>query len=309
MESASSGYNPNIHHRRSIRLKGYDYSKAGMYFITICCQNRICRFGKIVKIPTNNNSFDEMVGAPLVGAQIIDGRPQGSPQPSPQPSPRPTITTSDIQVMQLNEAGKMVDEQWLTMVTRFPNIELHEYKIMPNHFHCILEIVGAPLVGTHFKDGETTELKEITGRPQGYAPTGTAPTGTAPTITAPTITASMETAPTGTPPTGTAPTITAPTEIASTITVPTDTSPTGSQNDVVKPKNKTIGDMMDAFKSIITVEYIHGVKNKGWDRFDGKLLQRDYYEHIIRNEQEYQRISEYIMNNPSNWKEDKFYFQ
>ena len=67
--------------------------------------------------------------------------------------------------------------------------------------------------------------------------------------------------------------------------------------------------MMDAFKSIITVEYIRGVKNKGWDRFDGKLLQRDYYEHIIRNEQEYQRISEYIINNPSNWKEDKFYFQ
>ena len=65
--------------------------------------------------------------------------------------------------------------------------------------------------------------------------------------------------------------------------------------------------MMDAFKSIITVEYIRGVKNKGWDRFDGKLLQRDYYEHIIRNEQEYQRISEYIINNPSKWKGDKFY--
>jgi len=41
-------YNPNIHHRRSIRLKGYDYSQAGLYFITICCQNRNCLFGKIV---------------------------------------------------------------------------------------------------------------------------------------------------------------------------------------------------------------------------------------------------------------------
>ncbi len=40
-------YNPNIHNRRSIRLKGYDYSQAGMYFITICCQDRECRFGKI----------------------------------------------------------------------------------------------------------------------------------------------------------------------------------------------------------------------------------------------------------------------
>ncbi|HET7116530.1 MAG TPA: hypothetical protein VFI29_08570, partial [Hanamia sp.] len=40
-------YNPKIHHRRSIRLKGYDYSQAGLYFITICCQDMICCFGKI----------------------------------------------------------------------------------------------------------------------------------------------------------------------------------------------------------------------------------------------------------------------
>jgi REP element-mobilizing transposase RayT len=40
-------YNPTIHHRRSIRLKGYDYSQAGMYFVTICCQNHMSRFGQI----------------------------------------------------------------------------------------------------------------------------------------------------------------------------------------------------------------------------------------------------------------------
>jgi putative transposase len=42
-----SGYNPQMHNRRSIRLKGYDYSQPGLYFITICCQDKICRFGKI----------------------------------------------------------------------------------------------------------------------------------------------------------------------------------------------------------------------------------------------------------------------
>ena len=41
-------YNPDIHHRKSIRLKGYDYSQAGLYFITICCYKRFCRFGHIV---------------------------------------------------------------------------------------------------------------------------------------------------------------------------------------------------------------------------------------------------------------------
>jgi REP element-mobilizing transposase RayT len=40
-------YDPNIHHRKSIRLKDYDYSQAGLYFITICCHNRICRFGHV----------------------------------------------------------------------------------------------------------------------------------------------------------------------------------------------------------------------------------------------------------------------
>ena len=40
-------YNPTFHHRHTIRLKGYDYSQAGMYFITICCQDMRCRFGKI----------------------------------------------------------------------------------------------------------------------------------------------------------------------------------------------------------------------------------------------------------------------
>ena len=43
-----NNYNPNIHHRRSIRLKGYDYSKAGLYFITICVKDRECLFGEIV---------------------------------------------------------------------------------------------------------------------------------------------------------------------------------------------------------------------------------------------------------------------
>lgn len=40
-------YNPQIHHRRSIRLKGYDYLQAGLYFVTICCHNRECFFGEI----------------------------------------------------------------------------------------------------------------------------------------------------------------------------------------------------------------------------------------------------------------------
>ncbi len=53
-----------------------------------------------------------------------------------------------------------------------------------------------------------------------------------------------------------------------------------------------------------TNEYIRGVKNLGWEPFYKKLWQRNYWEHIIRNENSYQNISNYIINNPSKWKED-----
>ena len=41
-------YNPQIHHRRSIRLKEYDYSREGLYFITLCVKERFHLFGKII---------------------------------------------------------------------------------------------------------------------------------------------------------------------------------------------------------------------------------------------------------------------
>jgi REP element-mobilizing transposase RayT len=47
-------YNPKKHHRRSIRLRNYDYSQAGAYFVTICTINRKCLFGKI-EGPNNNS--------------------------------------------------------------------------------------------------------------------------------------------------------------------------------------------------------------------------------------------------------------
>lgn len=40
-------FNPEIHHRKSIRLKGYDYSQPGYYFVTICLKNRLNYFGNI----------------------------------------------------------------------------------------------------------------------------------------------------------------------------------------------------------------------------------------------------------------------
>jgi putative transposase len=69
--------------------------------------------------------------------------------------------------------------------------------------------------------------------------------------------------------------------------------------------NATIGDMVGAYKSLVANGCLEIYKSK--NKMMGKLWQRNYYEHIIRNEQSYQNISNYIINNPVKWGEDKFY--
>lgn len=98
-------FDPQKHHRHSIRLKDYDYSQAGAYYVTIDVQNRECLFGEIVN--------DEMV---------------------------------------LNDAGKMIIEQWNALLERFLNIELDVYQIMPNHFHGII-VVSPNLDGSPNRAG------------------------------------------------------------------------------------------------------------------------------------------------------------
>ena len=54
-------YDPAKHHRRSIRLPGYDYSQAGYYFVTICCHQRQRLFGKIVNRAMQLNQYGQIV--------------------------------------------------------------------------------------------------------------------------------------------------------------------------------------------------------------------------------------------------------
>jgi REP element-mobilizing transposase RayT len=61
------------------------------------------------------------------------------------------------------------------------------------------------------------------------------------------------------------------------------------------------------FKTMTTNDYIRNVKTNNWKPFNKKLWQRNYYEHIIRNEIELNRIRKYILNNPLNWEKDKNY--
>lgn len=94
-------YNPDIHHRRSIRLRDYDYSQGGAYFLTICTKDRDCLFWN-------------------VGAY----------------GHTPRLATP----LPLNDLGRIVEEEWLRTPEIRPHIELDAYVVMPNHVHGIVVI-------------------------------------------------------------------------------------------------------------------------------------------------------------------------
>jgi putative transposase len=168
-------YDPEKHHRRSIRLKGFDYSRSATYFVTICVDNRECLFGTILQDGGCENTSDRML---------------------------------------LNDVGKMVSAEWLDLPSRFPSMILDDFVVMPNHFHGII-----------------------------------------------------------------------------------CTSPDSQVN-------PTLGQIIGVFKSIVTHHYIIGVNTQNWKPFHKRLWQRNYYEHIIRDDAALQKIQQYIQNNPLTWQTD-----
>jgi putative transposase len=59
-------YDPDFHHRRSIRLRGYDYRRSATYFVTICAQHRECLLGEIRDQQFHPNLYGEIVSKDLV---------------------------------------------------------------------------------------------------------------------------------------------------------------------------------------------------------------------------------------------------
>lgn len=212
-------YNPQIHHRRSIRLKGYDYSQAGLYFITICCDRR----GNPSRLPFGNIENGKMV---------------------------------------LNEYGQIAYNEWEKLQQRFTHVDLDVFQIMPNHIHAIIALtpVGATLAVAH----DTAVALDITKNDMNAVRAVRAVRVRAGASPAPTV-----------------------------------------QNDMDMGVRVTVSDIVGAYKSLVAngCLEIYKIKNETM----GQLWQRNYYEHIIRNEQAYQTISEYIINNPEKWAADKFY--
>ena len=171
------------YHRRSIRIPGYDYSQTGWYYITICVNNRIPLFGKVVN------------------GQII-----------------------------LNKFGTIADKEWKKTETLRSKIRLDQYVIMPNHIHGIIQIIG------NQDHGRGTMLRTPTAEQYG------------------------------------------------------------------KPVSNSIPTIVRSFKAVVTKQ-INEIRQSPGDR----IWQKNYWEHVIRNEQDLHRIRNYIINNPLKWPSDKYF--
>ena len=188
-------FDPQKHHRRSIRLPNYDYSRSGAYYVTIVAWQRKCLFGQVVN-----------------------------------------------EEMKLNEAGKIVQWEWLELAKRLRYIELGAYIVMPNHFHGILMFLdpaGATRQGvTNYLSGKVS-LPNVTTEGMDGSPL-----------------------------------------------------PRG-------PKSASLGAIIAQFKSRVTKRLW---KTQTSNR--APIWQRNYYEHIIRNEKDLKHKTDYIEANPMLWGED-----
>jgi REP element-mobilizing transposase RayT len=75
---------------------------------------------------------------------------------------------------------------------------------------------------------------------------------------------------------------------------------------IVSPlQNSNIGQIISWFKRMSTNQYIKNVKNNNWPKFNKRFWQRNYHDHIIRNDKSLNKIREYIVNNPTTWDNDE----
>jgi len=149
--------------RKSLRIPGYVYATPGSYFVTICANDRLPRFGNVTE----------------------DG-------------------------LALSAAGEMLEAVWGELPQRFPDVSIDATIVMPDHVHGIIWI-------------------------------------------------------------------------------------TGSDD---RAENSSLGKIIQAFKSLSTHHYMHGVRSLGWPAFPQKLWQTNYYEHVIRSDASLERHREYIAANP-----------
>ena len=213
--------------RKNIRLREYDYSQNGVYFVTICTRNKI-------------NLFWDKNEASVVGAGIA--RPQEG--------------------YTLSETGKIA-EDGINRIPEVYRINLDKYVVMPNHIHLLLSITEndgrAMLAPTEnvIKNNEQTIL----------VPTENVIKNSKQTIFVPTENVSKNS--------------------GQAMSIPAGNADIG--------KISSISNIIQQYKGYVT-------KKAGI-----VVWQKSFYDHIVRNRDEYLNIWNYIDTNPLKWTLDEYY--
>ncbi|MCK9398754.1 MAG: hypothetical protein M0Q51_02015 [Bacteroidales bacterium] len=194
--------------------------------------------------------------------------------------------------MILNDFGRIAYDEWIQSAIIRSEIELDEFVVMPNHFHAIVLIRD----DGRYDDGRRRGDRPVapTNSENPVAPTNSenpvAPTNSENPV-APTN-SENPVAPTNSE-NPVAPTDWAQNQLGDPPVAPT--RPTG-------PKSKSIGSLMAGYKSSVTKK-INQLRHKPGE----PVWQRNYFEHIIRDEKSLAQIRQYILDNPENWGKDEFY--
>ena len=220
-------YDPKRRRSESIRLKGYDYSQPGAYFVTICSYNRIPIFG-----------------------HVVDGE------------------------MHLNEYGKVVDEFWDNVALHFPNVEIDVSVVMPNHVHAVIVIKDT---------GEGTSPLQKNRPTLGQKDAGE---GTSPLQKNRSTLGQKDKGEGTSPLQGNRPVL--------------GQRDKGEGTSPLQKNKPTLGQIVAYYK----YQTIKLIKQMGV-RHDKPVWQKDYYDHIIRNEDDLNEVRQYVLYNSSKWEMDK----
>ena len=284
--------------RRSLLLQAYDYAQTGAYFVSITVQERLCLFGEISDERMCLNEAGRMVG------RAWEELPQRFP----------TIQTDAFVVMP-NHLHGIILIDWSPPTESANAPAAAQPAGIP---------VGAPLVGARGQDAAATCQSPVGAPLVGAQPPDPPATGQS-RVGAPLVGAQEQDAaatcqsPVGAPLVGAQPPDAAPTSQppvgAPLVGAQPPDPPATGQSRVGAPlvgargqdaadtaKNRIrLGDVIGAYKSLTTVNYIRAVKTRNWPPFRGRLWQRNYCEHVVRSDESLTRIRRYILENPSRW--------
>jgi len=170
--------------------------------------------------------------------------------------------------IRLNDAGRMVQATWEGLPEHYPGVDVDAFVVMPNHVHGIIVLVGAAPCGRPAPRGRPVMTES--GPPVGAAPRVGQPRGVV-----------------GHP--------------RGVVGQPQGVAPTSSGEPSGGAPTLSLPDVVHRFKTMTTKRYADGVRQHGWPRFRVRVWQRNYYEHIIRDEESLHRIRQYIADNPGRW--------